>query len=132
MWPACGGSKFDEGNRNIKILTYADFFLIKIRYPLDGSWLYAKAYFGKRRLPLLLELYKLARERKKGCDVIISLRDRPRVLIQVLIWLYLEHLPTPKPIEYELIVFEGLTRIKTKRYVNSPTANRKIARFAKE
>ncbi|MCD6508808.1 MAG: hypothetical protein J7L11_00235 [Thermoprotei archaeon] len=97
---------------------------------MDGSWLYAKAYFGKRRLPLLLELYKLARKRKEGCNH--QSQRPPKVLIQVLIWLYLEHLPTPKPIEYGLIVFEGLTRIKTKRYVNSPTANRKITRFAKE
>lgn len=53
------GKTAEKGNRNIRLIPSDDCFIVKIKIPhADGrhEWIYAKAIFGKRYLPLLKEL----------------------------------------------------------------------------
>jgi len=103
FWIASRGERLQKGNRNIKLTPYADFFLVKIRYPWDRTWVSAKAYFGERYLPLLCELCKLSSQKQESYGAIISFRKYPRIHIQVPLWLYLKYFSKPKPKGYGLI-----------------------------
>jgi len=103
LWIASRGERLQKGNRNIKLIPYADFFLVKIRYPWDRTWIYAKAYFGERYLPLLCELCKLSSQKQESYGAIISFRSYPRIHIQVPLWLYLKHFSSPEPRGYGLL-----------------------------
>lgn len=103
FWIASRGNKWDKGNRNIKLIPRDTYFEVLIKYPWDGSWIKAKAFFGEKYTPLLEELIELASRREEGYGVIISFREYPRIHVQVPLWIYLKYLSTPKPKGYGLI-----------------------------
>ena len=197
FWLASRGNKWDKGNRNIKLIPMENHFEVLIKYPRDGSWIRARAFFGEKYVPLLKELIELANEREEGYGAVISFREYPRIHVQIPLLLYLKYFSILKPRGYGLVagfdvnsdrlnvvvingnanivamktfwysevishgfpkekakwlrlsalsealkwcrrigvdymVFEDLTRVKAKRFTNSPYANRKIARFPKK
>jgi len=103
FWVASRGNKWDRGNRNIKLIPRDTHFEVLIKYPWDSSWIKAKAFFGKRFIPLLRELTQLANEKKEGYGIVVSFREHPRIHVQVPLWLYLKYFSTPKQEGYGLI-----------------------------
>jgi len=103
FWIASRGNKWDKGNRNIKLIPKDSYFEVLIKYPWDGSWIKAKAFFGEEYIPLLKELRELANERKEGYGTVISFREYPRVHVQVPLRIYLKHFSTSKQEGYGLI-----------------------------
>ncbi len=197
FWIASRGSKWDKGNRNIRLIPSTSCFIVLIKYPWDSSWIKARAFFGGKYIPLLRELVRLAIGREDGYGAIISFREYPRIHVQVPLYLYLKYFSIPKPRGYGLvagfyinsdrlnvvvidgsgvlvamktfwysetvshgfprekakwirlnalasalrwckrigvdyIVFEDLSRIKTRKFTYNPCANRKIAKFPKK
>lgn len=96
FWLASRGSRYDYGNRNIRIVPRENFFEVWIKYPWDGSWIGAKAFFGEKYIPMLKELAELASRRAEGYGVVISFREHPRIHVQVPIHLYLKHFSNTK------------------------------------
>ncbi len=103
FWIASRGNKWDKGNRNIKLIPRDTYFEVLIKYPWDGSWIKARAFFGERYVPLLRELIELAGRREEGYGVVVSFREHPRIHIQIPLWLYLKYFSTSKPRGYGLI-----------------------------
>ncbi len=103
FWIASRGNKWDRGNRNIKLMPKDSYFEVLIKYPWDGSWIEAKAFFGEEYIPLLKELIELANKRKEGYGTVISFREYPRIHVQVPLRIYLKYLSTPKPKGYGLV-----------------------------
>ena len=103
FWVASRGNKWDRGNRNIKLIPKDSYFEVLIKYPWDGSWIKAKAFFGEEYIPLLKELRELANKRKEEYGTIISFREYPRIHIQIPLWIYLKYLSTPKPKGHGLV-----------------------------
>ncbi len=101
-WIACRGSKADRGNRGIKFHVLEDHVEVRVKDPW-GSWIYGKAYFGKKYLPLLRELEDLANKKEEGYGAVISFKERPMIHLQIPLWLYLRHFSSPKPCGYGLI-----------------------------
>jgi predicted transposase len=91
FWLASRGSKYDYGNRNIRLIPRENFFEVLIKYPWDGTWIRAKAFFGERYISMLRELAELASRRSEGYGVVISFRKHPRIHVQVPTHLYLKH-----------------------------------------
>jgi len=103
FWVDSRGNRWDKDNRNIKLIPRENYFDVLIKYPWDGSWIKAKAFFNEKHVPLLKELIELANERKEGYGAIISFRKYPRIHLQVPLFLYLKHLSVPKHNGYGLI-----------------------------
>ena len=103
FWIASRGNRWDKGNRNFRLIPRDSYFEALIKYPWDGSWIRAKAFFGEKYIPLLRELMQLANRKKEGYGVIVSFREYPRVHVQVPLWLYLKYFSTPKQKGYGLI-----------------------------
>jgi hypothetical protein len=101
-WIACRGNKSDKGNRGIKFHVSEDRVLIKVKDPWD-KWIYGKAYFGKKYLPLLSELEELSRRKEEGYGAVVSFKDYPMIHLQIPLWLYLKHFSSPKPVGYGLV-----------------------------
>jgi predicted transposase len=91
-WISSRGNRAHKGNKNIKLVPREDHFDVLIRYPWDGTWIKAKAYFGERYIGMLRELLDLAERRLEGYGVTISFKNRPRIHVQVPTWLYLKHM----------------------------------------
>ena len=53
FWIASQGNKWDKGNRNVKLVPRDAYIEILIKYPWEGSWIKAKAFFGEKYIPLL-------------------------------------------------------------------------------
>ena len=197
FWITSRGNKWDRGNRNIKLIPRENRFEVLIKYPWDGSWIKAKAFFGEKYIPLLRELIELANKREEGYGAVISFGEYPRIHIQIPMLLYLKYFSMLKSRGYGLvagfdinsdrlnvividaganivamktfwysevvshgfprekarwirvntlnnalkwcgrigvdyIVFEDLTRIKSRRFTANPCANRKVTKFAKK
>ena len=75
--------------------------LVKVKDPW-GKWVYGKAYFGKKYLPLLSELEELSRRKEEGYGALISFKEKPMIHLQIPLWLYLKHFSSPKPNGYGL------------------------------
>ena len=103
FWVASRGNKWDKGNRNIKLTSRDTYFEVLVKYPWDGSWIKAKAFFGEKYIPLLKELVGLANRKMEGYGVVVSFREYPRIHMQVPLWLYLKYSSTPKQKGYGLI-----------------------------
>jgi predicted transposase len=102
FWFGSRGNKSDKGNRNIKFHVFQDHVEIKVKDPW-GKWVFGKAYFGKKYLPLLSELEKLSRRKEEGYGAVISFKDHPMIHLQIPLWLYLKHFSSQKPVGYGLI-----------------------------
>ncbi len=103
FWIASRGNKWDRGNRNIKLIPMENYFEVLIKYPWDGSWIRARAFFGKKYVPLLKELVELADRREEGYGVTVSFRRYPRIHVQVPLWVYLKYFSLSKTRGYGLV-----------------------------
>ena len=84
------GNKCDYGNRNIRLIPKENCFEVLIKYPWDGSWVKARAFFGKKYLPLLSELLDQCRKRLEGYGARIVFKDgKIEIHISVPLCLYL-------------------------------------------
>jgi hypothetical protein len=101
-WIACRGNKSDKGNRGIKFHVKEDHVLIKVKDPW-GKWIFGRAFFGKKYLPLLRELEELSKRKEEGYGEVISFKGTPMIHLQIPLWLYLKHFSTPKPKGYGFI-----------------------------
>ncbi len=98
------GNKYDKGNRNVKLVPEKGFFKVLVKYPWDGAWISYRAFFGRKYIPLLLELTRLAEQQKDGYCVRIIFRDgRIEVHVSVPLYLYMKHFAMPKREDYGLI-----------------------------
>ncbi|MCD6095460.1 MAG: hypothetical protein J7J99_02730 [Thermoprotei archaeon] len=98
------GNKCDRGNRNVKLEPSDKYFQVLIKYPWDGSWVNCRAFFGRKYIPLLHELVKLAKQRKDGYGIHIVFREgRIEIHVSVPLYLYLEHFSLLKREGYGLI-----------------------------
>ncbi|QIW25329.1 hypothetical protein EWF20_06780 [Sulfolobus sp. S-194] len=100
-WIACRGNKNDKGNRGIKFHVLEDHVEVRVKDPW-GKWIYGKAYFGKKYLPLLRELEELSKRKEESYGAVISFKQKPTVHLQIPIWLYLNYFSSPKPSGYDL------------------------------
>ena len=82
------GNKWDRGNRNIKLIPREEYLEVLIKYPWEGSWIKARALFGRRYIPLLKELIELCKRREEGYGARITFKDK-RLEIHVSIPLHL-------------------------------------------
>ncbi len=103
FWIASRGNKWDKGNRNVKLIPRENYFEVLIKYPWDGAWIRARAFFGEKYISLLKELVELADRKKEGYGVVVSFRKYPRIHVQVPLWLYLKHFSLPKTRGYGLV-----------------------------
>jgi len=104
VWVSSRGNRWDGGNRNVKLIPGDRWFTVLIKYPWDGSWIRARAYFGSKYIPLLKELVELSSKRVDGYGVTISLKSRGlTVHVSVPVALYLKHLGRAKGKGYGLV-----------------------------
>ncbi len=98
------GSKYDKGNRNVKMVPNANFFQVLIKYPWDSSWIKCRALFGEKYIPLLRELLELTNQRKEGYGTCIVFREGEITLhVSVPLFLYLKHFSLPERRGYGLV-----------------------------
>jgi predicted transposase len=101
-WIACRGNKSDNGNRGIKFHVLKDHVEVRVKDPW-GKWVFGKAYFGKKYLPLLSELEELSQRKEEGYGAVVSFKDHPMIHFQIPLWLYLKHFSSPKLVGYGLV-----------------------------
>jgi predicted transposase len=102
FWFGSRGNRSDKGNRNIKFHVLEDHVEVRVKDPW-GKWVYGKAYFGKKYLPLLKELEDLASKKVEGYGAVVSFKHYPMIHLQIPLWLYLKYFSSPKPNGYGLI-----------------------------
>jgi len=104
VWLSSRGNRWDGGNRNVKLVPGDGWFTVLIKYPWDGSWIRARAYFGPEYVPLLKELVELSSRRVDGYGVTISLKNSGlSIHVSVPVALYLKHLGRAKGRGYGLV-----------------------------
>lgn len=98
------GNRWDRGNRNIKLVPREEYFEVLVKYPWDGSWIKAKALFGRKYIPLLRELMMLCGRRGEGYGARIVFRNgRLEIHVSVPLYLYLKHFSLPRREGYGLV-----------------------------
>ncbi len=98
------GNRWDGGNRNIKLVPREEYFEVLVKYPWNGSWIKARALFGRKYIPLLRELVELCRRREEGYGARIVFRDRRlEIHVSVPLHLYLKHFSAPRREGYGLV-----------------------------
>jgi IS605 OrfB family transposase len=77
------------GNRNVRL---EDTYLVKVKYPYDGSWITLRAEFGEKYLLLLRELVDSAKQKKLSYTAKIVFREGDIYLhLSIPIQLYLKY-----------------------------------------
>jgi IS605 OrfB family transposase len=77
------------GNRNVRL---EDTYLVKVKYPYDGSWITLRAEFGEKYLLLLRELVDSAKQKKLSYAARIVFREGNIYLhLSIPIQLYLKY-----------------------------------------
>jgi len=100
IWIASRGGVTWRGNLNIRFVSTSR---VLVRY-FNGEWIELEARFGKKYLPLIEELIRLANQKKESYGAVIVFRNGKIYLhLEVPLWLYLKHLGIPKLPGYGLV-----------------------------
>ena len=100
IWIASRGGVTWRENLNIKLVSTNK---VLVRY-YGSDWLEFEAKFGRKYVPLINKLIRLAYQKKISYGVAISFSNSEAFIhVEAPIWLFLKHFSTPKQKGYELV-----------------------------